>query len=499
MCAILVVACKGNDGSIGAGVLGEEDQIIVGRDTFPTSSALAIAHDIYTTPDSFLLGECDSRFGTLHADVLAQFTCPLNFQYPATAEVDSVCLFFYYRSWFGDGNTPMSLAVYEMDKKTLDYSTPYSHTVNVEDYVTIAEDKNILARQRFLVANRPTDSVYNSATGSYIPFVRLKLSNDFAQRLFAAKDFSNQDSFNQAFKGLYIESDFGSATLLHITDINLALYYHFSYDKAGRDTTVYDVKGYYANSEVRQVNRYIYINEDLEDLTSNTTINYVVSPAGMYTRVSLPIREITTTILDSMRYTTTRGDVKYRRPYINKAALTFEVLNAEKPENPKRDDWAQPAPNMLLIREASVDRFFSKHELPSDTCAILSSLTTFIDSDLKTKGYYSYSIINLLAEYIRSVETQLDTLGLTSIDTPVETLLQTHAIQVPDTLNMLLVPVSVGSSSNQTSSYYGYYYGSSSSATVTSVKHEQIVTATVLRSAQSDADPLSIEVVYSGF
>lgn len=481
LCTIAVVACKDDSLNTGSSILSEEERIIVGRDTFSTHSELTLGRDIYTTPDSFLLGESDSRFGIIHADILAQFTCPLGFQFPDNAEVDSVCLFFYYNSWYGDGRTPMSLAVYEMDKKTFDYSTPYSHTIDAEEYATVAPDNNILLRQRFLTAARPTDSVYNSSTNKYVPYVRMRLTDDFASRLFAARDFSSLDAFTQQFKGLYIKSDFGSATLLHVTDVNLALYYHFTYNKAGRDTTVNDVKGYFANSEVRQVNRYTFLNPTLDELDDDSTINYVVSPAGMYTRLSLPLRQMAQNISDRMAYTTPQGDTKYRRPYINKAGVTIEVLNADEPLKPTRDDWAHPAPTMMLIKESAIDRFFTKQELPSDTCALLTSLQYGVDSLDNITGYYYYDLVDLLTQSIRDVEKD--------------------PTNVPEQLDMLLVPVSVGSGSSSTAmgnSYY-YGYGSSSSSTVSSVKHEQVVTATVLRSAQDPNHPITIEVVYSGF
>lgn len=481
--AFLSVACKGDSVTSGESLLGESDHIIVGCDTFAITSGIVAARDIYTTPDSFLLGECDSPFGTIHADILAQFTCPTGFVYPANSEVDSVCLFFYYNSWHGDGNTPMSLSVYEMDKQTFSYATAYSHNINVEDYVTISDANSVLDGKRYLSASKPTDSVYNSGTYGYVPYVRMKLSNDFAKRLFAANDYSSLEAFCNQFKGLYIQSDFGSATLLHVKDINMALYYHFTYNKAGRDTTVNDVKGFYANSEVRQVNRYIYINEDMESLRADSaTVNYIVSPANLYTRVSLPIKQMSETILAKLSQGKTEGDV---RPYINKAGLSLEVLNVrDRYTEPSYDNWAQPSQHMLLIKESAVDRFFSKREMPSDTCAILGTLVTVTTSSDSTYSNYSYDLSELLTQVIRNIEAD--------------------TIDVPEKLDMLLVPVSVGngsSTSNSSYDYYSYYYGysSSSSSSITSVKHEQTVSATVIRSAQDAEHPLSLEVVYSGF
>jgi len=472
LAAVLCTSCDNDTATAGRDILSESDQIIVGCDTFSTHSSLSLAHSIYSTPDSFLLGECDSRFGTIHADIVAQFTCPVGFQYPEGAVVDSVCLYFYYNSWFGDGHTPMSVAVYEIDKQSISYNNAYSHELDINEYCTVAPENMVVDKKRIIVAATPTDSVYNSNTESYIPYVRCRLTDEFAQRLFAIRDFSSLNKFTDQFKGLYIESDFGSATLLHVQDINLALYYHFEYNKAGRDTTVTDIKGFYANSEVRQINRYTYFNTDIEALSKDSdTYNYIVSPANLYTRVSLPIRKMGENILSKMTYLSSTGDSIVRRPYINKAELYLEVLNVyDGYSTVTRDDWAQPASYMMLIKESEVDGFFKENKLPNDTCAILGSLaaTTIDDS---TYYYYKYDLAELLTQKIREIK----------VDT----------IEVPETLDMLLVPVSVTTGTSTSSS--------SSSTTITAVKHEQTVTATVIRSANNVESPLSLEVVYSGF
>lgn len=462
LCALMVTACQDNPSSTGEGLLFENEKIVVGCDTFSTLSSIISAHEIYSTPDSFLLGECDSRFGTIHADILAQFTCPIGYEYPASAEVDSVCLFFYYTSWHGDGYSPMSLSIYEMDKQALNYNTPYSHAIDVNDYCTLADDNMVLGKQRILVAAHPTDSTYVSSVNTYVPYVRCRLSDEFAQRLFQKRNFESYDQFTQDFKGLYIQSDFGSSTLLHISNINMGVYYHFTYQIEGRDTTVNDVKGYYANSEVRQVNRYIYINKDMDKLLADSnSVNYIVSPANLYTRVTLPIRFMDESI----------GKViGNKRPYINKAAIELDVLNAYEGNNPKCDDWAQPSAQMLLIKESALDRFFSSNELPSDTCALLAKLQSSTDANDSTRYYYSYDLSALLTQQLRNMASDTITPNYW--------------------LDMVLVPVSVSTAT--TGSY-------STTTSIIGVKHEQIVTATVIRSAINEDNPLSLEVVYSGF
>ena len=125
-----------------------------------------------------------------------------------------------------------------------------------------------------------------------------------------------------------------------------------------------------------------------------------------------------------------------------------------------RNDWLQPADNMLLIRESSLERFFSDKELPSDTCALLSQLTQGTDSVGNTIYYYTYDMSDFMTNQLRK-ETN-DTL-----------------------LNMLLVPVTVETS---TTAY--------STSAVSSVRQQQTVSATKIRSAKNG---MKFELVYSGF
>ncbi len=451
-----LVACKDNDVHSGLSVLPEEDLIVVGVDSFGVQSSLQQVDYIYSAPDSFLLGECDSRFGTVHADILTQFACPIDYRYPESSEVDSVCLFLYYTSWFGDGNTPMSLSVYEMDRKTFRYTEVYPSNISVEDYCSLDESTFVLDRPRVITAASPTDSIYSSSTKQYVPYIRFRTNDEFAKSFFARNDYSSQDIFNRNFKGLYISSEFGSATLLHIGQVTMAVYYHFTYRKEGRDTTVCDMKSFYANSEVRQVNRIRYTNEPWSELQAmSDSVNFIVSPANIYTELAVPVKLMGDSI---------SAKLGSKRPYVNRAKLTVDVLNVYSGATADKtsDDWAQPASYMLLLKKDASERFFRERELPSDTCAILCALTTGVDADGDPKYYYEYDISTLLTQQLRQ---QLEV----------------------DSLRMLLVPVHVTTSSSGTSTI------------VSAVQPQHTVSSTVVRSAGNRDNPMRFEVVYSGF
>ena len=255
----------------GASALENEDQIRVKADTFAVSSALKKSTAISLSPDSFLLGECDMHYGTIKADLLTQLACPVGFEYPemitvggkevaTNPQVDSVMLYIYYENWYGDGNSPLGISIYEMDKKTLEENGHYNSNEDITQYCSLSKNAYISDYSIIIIPNMPKDSSYSDETDSYISTIRIKLSDDFAQRFIQIRDFSSQKRFNQAFNGLYISTDFGGSNVLYVKDITMKVFYHFTTTRNNKDTVIHDTRSFYANEEVRQVNRYAYPN-----------------------------------------------------------------------------------------------------------------------------------------------------------------------------------------------------------------------------------------------
>jgi len=448
----LWTACKDDVANTGVSVLDEDDMIIVLADTFSISSAVDSCDAIISQADSFLLGEIETDYGLLRASVLTQLACPEGYSYPqgfTVDSVDSICLFMAYTSWVGDENSPLAINAYMMDRKTFRYNSTYPTDLKVEDYCS--RDKSILTNHRIVIASEKLDSIRN-ASGVYTPMIRMRVNDDFLQYFASIQSFESQEAFNEVFKGLLLETSFGSATMLNISDIALGVYYHFKYNKAGRDTIVNDMKAFYANSEVRTVNHLSYRDkrEWVEILQNDSdTYNYIIAPAGVYTRLRVPMTQIADSIF---------ANVGEKRPYVNKAEVRVSVENMDEEEG--RNGWLDPAKYMLLIRESSLSRFFKNKELPSDTCALLGELTQGIDSVGNEIYYYSYDLSDFLVNQLRKEAND-------------------------SILNMLLVPVTIGTSSTTLSS-----------STVSSVQQQQTMSATKIRSAKNG---MKLEIVYSGF
>ncbi len=448
---LLWTACKDDVTTTGESILDENDAIIVLADTFSISSAVDSCDAIISQADSFLLGVIETDYGVLRASVLTQLACPEGYTYPEGFTVDSICLFMYYSSWVGDDKSPLAINAYLMDKNTFRYNSTYPTDLNIDDYCT--RSKSILTNHRIVVASEKRDSIRNT-NGQYIPMVRMRVNDDFMQDFASITNFESQDKFNEQFKGLLLETSFGSATMLNISDVALGVFYHFQYNKAGKDTTVSDMKAFYANSEVRTVNQLVYRDkkEWVETLQQDSdTYNYIIAPAGVYTRLHIPMEQITDKIF-------TRTELK--RPYVNKAEIRVSVMNMD-PDNNDRNDWLLPSSHMLLIKEKSMTRFFKNRELPSDTCALLGQLTQGVDSVGDAIYYYSYDMSDFLTNQLRKEEND-------------------------SILDMLLVPVTINLATTN----------NASSTAVTSVRQQQTISATKIRSAKNG---MKLEIVYSGF
>ena len=464
--ATLVVGCQENNSiSAGASTLPDND-IRVMSDTFAVTSQLDSCVAISLTPDSFLLGECDTHFGTIKADILTQLACPEGFVYPGgeTAVVDSICLYLYYKNWYGDGKTPLGITVYEMDKQSLQENASYPNNLQISDYCSLAESAHIVADSKIVVPATPSDSSYSSQNDTYVPTIRIKLTDEFAQRFFAIKDFDSQKAFNQLFKGLYICTDFGASNVLYINDITMTVFYHFTMNRAQlNDTIIHDTRSFYANEEVRQVNRFTYPNRQsiLQQYSQVKDTNYIVSPANIYTELTVQMNEIYNRIDAQL------GDTAAYRVYINRADLTVDVLYSDSVTGRPRDNWDTPASYMMLIQKENMAEFFSTNKTPSDSVAIITSLSATTDSLSNVIYQYSYDLSDMLTKQIRSE-------------------------QKVDQLTFVLVPVAITTNS--------------STGAILSVKPLQTISATRIRSANkletsndSTIPPMDIEVVYAGF
>lgn len=472
---LVLTGCKNDSSMAGTAVLEPTDVILVREDTFPLTTLIDTCDYIISSPDSFLLGERQTEYGTIKADILTQLACPVEYSYPEGTEIDSIRIYIYYTSWTGGDLSPLSINVYEMDKATLEYnpSPKYKTNEDLGRFCSLDDSTRILSHERIVVANRYSDSAYFESLDAYLPVVSFRVdpSSAFYKRFASVMSYPSQESFNEnVLKGLYVTTDFGSSTVLNVSNIGMIVNYHFTYTRFdGEVVTEKGEKNFYANSEVKQLNRYVYENRSalIDVLREDTLYNYMIAPAGVYTYIDLPMHQMYDTILGANRYST-------HSAYVNLAQLKV-MVNEETFDGKAdvRNMTTSPLAQKVLLVKCGKDNerlhsFFENKELPSDTVAILGSLTTGVDKEGNTTYFYTFDIATLLTSILHTNPTQLSS--------------------SEETLRMALVPVSTIVSTN-----------SNGVASVISIKEEQTISATRLYSTKNPAAQTTLQVVSSLF
>jgi hypothetical protein len=132
--------------------------------------------------------------------------------------------------------------------------------------------------------------------------------------------------------------------------------------------------------EVRQINRFEHkdLNVYINSLTANDSLNYIFSPAGLYTRITLP---------DSIFKNDLSGKV------INSLSLDLYATQL--------DDWdygMSPPSKLLLIDESIVDSFFMGYNMDDDLYSFLASYSSTTQAYSFDLSVYAQQMVRELAD-----------------------------------------------------------------------------------------------------
>lgn len=352
---------------------------IVSTDTtsfFLTTETVVVDSILYKNTTA-LLGEfTDAFFGTTKAEFLAQVYCPLNFSFDESIQrIDSAYLYLYYNDWFGDSLALMELSVYELTK-SLDHLKPYYTNINTDDYY----DKSNKIGSVTYSAGEPFSDIETSSNYSSI---RVSIDTAFAQAILRENRnnpqfFANSRIFSDSvLHGIAISPSFGNGNLIYIEHAEFEFCYQHSYtDTSG---TLIDTTGasyFPVTKEVRQINKYEH--PDLDGylpLNSGDSLNYIFSPAGLFTRIVLPMDKIIS---------------KLEGKNINSARIKAVVTNLDDSE------WALlPPDNLLLLNEDDIHDFFAGY-------SNADKLYSFLADYNRQNDLFSFDLSSFLQKTVRN-------------------------------------------------------------------------------------------------
>jgi len=379
-------ACS-DEGLLGQSLQPGQDVISVYYDTVSVYSETVVVDSILSRSASAYLGEfTDPFFGTTSCDFLAQLYCPYEQAFPDDVEqIDSAFLYLYYDSWFGDSSTLMNASVYELDKP-LKRGMPYYTNFPVKDYI---QQARLLGKTSFTAGDMySTDSM--KALSTYQPVIRIPIDVNLGNRFLAdsrdpakAAYFKTPDAFNEYFNGLYVDCDFGNGSITYITHTELELCYWTTLESStvegARDSFIVASSYFPITKEVKQVNRFTHpdLRQYVDPFNASDSLNYIFSPAGLYTRVTVP------------------SDVFAQ---LNGKAINAMNLKIEATQLDKSTYGMAPPSSMLLVRESDAVDFFTRFGVNDNLYSFLATYDKQNECYDFNLSYYAQKMVRELAD-----------------------------------------------------------------------------------------------------
>jgi len=292
-----VTPCN-DDNVIGGSLQPVQDGIDIYYDTICVFSETVQVDSVLYRSASAYLGEfTDPTFGTTNCDFLAQIYCPYDYAFPDDVKrIDSSYLYLYYTEWFGDSTAIMHVNVYELNQK-LTVGQSYYTNLDAEDY---CDKSKLLGHVSFTTGDMySTDSMRELDTYTTVIKVPIDLSlgNRFlkdSRDSSLAEYFTSPKKFREYFNGIYVSCDFGNGSIAYITHSELEFCYGTTLESTTmeglRDSFVIGASYFPVTKEVKQVSRISHPDLDkyLNPYDAKDSLDYIFSPAGLFTRVVIP-------------------------------------------------------------------------------------------------------------------------------------------------------------------------------------------------------------------
>lgn len=399
--AVLAMAsCNDDMQSVGSTIQPDGDKIIPYSDSIQLKAETIKIDSIYAKSSVGLLGVFnDPTFGELKSDYLCQFYCPDNFKFkntPDFGKIDSVEFKIVYYNSLGDTLTPMQASIYQASKVL---NKDFYTNINPSDYCDL---QTLLGKKRYSAYDQSIpDSIRKLS--SFVPTVTIPFSQEFGQNFYKAtlehpEYFKNQESFNKYFKGVYVTTTFGEGNILYVSETSLSFFYkHTVNDKTtdGRDTSYIKkaVEKFVVTPEVIQLNQ--FKNSGFEALLGeHERINYQKTPAGVFTKITIPLKDIAKTV---------EGRI------LNNMAFSLKVL---PPEDDMAFSLTKITPDYaLLVPLDSMNTFFRNKQVENNSTSFLSASysETYKNTGIRVYNFSNISgILKDRIEYAKKNGTEVE-------------------------------------------------------------------------------------------
>lgn len=399
--ALTFAACDDTTEGIGGSITNKIDNINISNSAFNVTTKSIVAGAVLSRNNTGLIGKMkDPETGNyVKGDYMTQLSVLPTFSVDTldyikqanggSIEADSCYLLVSYNASYGDTIAPMKVTAYEMTKPMAEDQEYYS------DYDAFKAEAGWVSEN-----NPHWSSNYNLSNTSDVKNFKIYLNKKYEKDGKTYKNYGSYimqtyaehpEYFKTNFKflhnvcpGFYIKNVGGTGNMAKIWNTELIFYWtrHKTIKaKDGvKDSTAVSI-GYNrfdGTEEVLQLNKIENDTENLKKLASKDQekCTYLKSPAGIFTEVTLPIKDIM------------KG---HEKDTLNTATISFPRLNNENEDNPY--NFATPS-TILMVQKDSLQSFFEKSKLADSR----TSYTASYSSTGTYKNAYTFqNIANLVS------------------------------------------------------------------------------------------------------
>ncbi len=390
---VLLFSCSDEALNVDNSMQPVSDKIEVYAGQFPIVTSWTKQESVLSSINNnyFLLGSIsDKVFGQTNAEILAQFSCPFDLRLPLNVDSTSLTLELKISSFQAMGDSIININVYKMDVGTFSYRGSYKSDINPADFCS----KNEKIGYKSFKAHADTSTVV------------IELDEALKNAMIDAAQnnnsiYTNESTFLNFLKGLYIEVENGGNVMLSINEMDM---YLFSRYKNEAGVYIGQTSIFPANKEVRQVNYIEHLYTGADNIpTTQDSVMFVSSPAGTVSGLTIPLGKISKQfgieVKDGIPYAENG-----RKLSINSAIMTITVADTA-------NNLIPTPPYLLLIKESELTDFFSKNKETDN----IVSMVGFYDT---SSASYSFRVHKYLAKELNTAlaEDATDKLFLIPVD-----------------------------------------------------------------------------------
>lgn len=392
--ALTFAACDDTTEGIGGSITNKIDNINISDSAFNVTTKSIVADSVLSRNNTGLIGKMkDPETGNyVKGDYMTQLSVLPTFSVDTldyikqankgSIEADSCYLLVSYNASYGDTIAPMKVTAYEMTKPMAEDQEYYSNYDAFEEG-WVSEN------------NQHWSSNYNLSNTSDVKNFKIYLNKKYKKDGKTYKNYGSYimqtyaehpEYFKTNFKflhnvcpGFYIKNVGGTGNMAKIWNTEL-IFYWTRKKTINTDSTAVSI-GYNrfdGTEEVLQLNKIENDTENLKKLASKDQekCTYLKSPAGIFTEVTLPIKDIM------------KG---HEKDTLNTATISFPRLNNDNEDNPY--NFATPS-TILMVQKDSLQSFFEKSKLADNR----TSYTASYSSTGTYKNAYTFqNIANLVS------------------------------------------------------------------------------------------------------